>query len=78
MYISYTCYMFVQHLTHEVMTRKRIEAQFLSKGDKLASGGVVTHSPSTGIKTPSGKVELGINGYLKVWNKKTLISVVAE
>jgi hypothetical protein len=60
------------------MTRKHIEAQYLSKGDKLASGGTVTHSPSTGIKTPSGKVELGINGYLKVWNKKTLITVITE
>lgn len=60
------------------MTRKTIEAQYLSKGDKLASGGTVTHNPSVGIKTPSGKIELGINGYLKVWNKKTLIAVIAE
>lgn len=60
------------------MNRKYIEAQYLSKGDKLASGGVVTSNPSRGIKTPSGKVELGINGYLKVWNKKTLITVVTE
>lgn len=60
------------------MNRKHIEAQYLTKGDKLASGGVVTHAPSRGIKTPSGKVELGINGYLKVWNKKTLITVVTE
>lgn len=64
--------------TEKSIVKKIVEAQFLSKGDKLASGGVVTHSPSAGIKTPSGKVELGINGYLKVWNKKTLIAVVAE
>jgi hypothetical protein len=60
------------------MTRTNKEAQYLSKGDKLATGEVVTHSPSVGYKTPSGKVELGINGYLKVWNKKTLIAVIAE
>jgi hypothetical protein len=60
------------------MNRKHIEAQYLTKGDKLASGGTVTHSPSRGIKTPSGKIELGINGFLKVWNKKTLITVVTE
>lgn len=60
------------------MTRKKIEAQYLSKGDKLASGGVVTHAPLVGINTPSGKIELAINGYGKVWNKKTLITVVTE
>lgn len=57
------------------MNRKQVEAQFLRKGDKLCSGGVVTHSPSTGIKTPSGKIDLGVNGYLKTWNKRTLIAI---
>lgn len=60
------------------MNRKIVEAQYLSVGDKLASGGTVTHRPSVGIKTPPGKVELGVNGYLKTWNKKTLIAVVTE
>jgi hypothetical protein len=57
-------------------TRIVKQAQYLSKGDQLASGGVVTHGPSYGIKTPSGKVELGINGYLKVWNKRTEIAII--
>lgn len=59
------------------MTRKLVEAQYLKIGDKLQSGGVVTHNPSTGIKTPSGKVDLGVNGYLKTWNKRTLIAIEA-
>lgn len=60
------------------MSRKNTQAQYLSKGDKLATGEIVTHGPSIGYKTPSGKVEIGINGYLKVWNKKTLIAVITE
>jgi hypothetical protein len=57
------------------MNRKIVQAQYLKKGDVLCSGGTVTHSPSVGIKTPSGKIELGVNGYLKVWNKRTEIAV---
>lgn len=60
------------------MTRKNVEAQYLSVGDKLASGGVITHAPSYGIKTPSGKCELGLNGFLKTWNKKTLITILID
>lgn len=56
--------------------RKHVEAQYLKKGMVLASGGTVTHSPSKGIKTPSGKVDLGINGFLKTWNAKTVITIV--
>jgi len=58
------------------MPRTLIEAQNLTIGDKLASGGVVTSSPSVGLRTPSGKVELGVNGFLKVWNKRTKITVI--
>jgi len=55
--------------------RKLVEAQFLKVGDKLSSGGVVTSRPSAGIDTPRGKVDLGVNGYRKTWNKRTLISI---
>lgn len=60
--------------------RKLVQAQYLKKGDILANipNAVVTHSPSVGIKTPRGKVELGVNGYLKVWNKTTEIAIIAE
>lgn len=58
-------------------TIKQVEAQYLSVGDKISTG-VVTHAPSVGIKTPSGKVELGVNGYLKVWNKRTVITVIID
>lgn len=56
-----------------------VQAQYLRKGDKLAhTNGVVTHTPHVGIKTPSGKVELGVNGYLKTWGKRTEIAVLND
>jgi len=58
--------------------RKLVQAQDLKVGDKLCSGGVVTGRPSRGINTPSGKIDLGVNGYLKTWNKRTVIAIVAE
>jgi hypothetical protein len=60
------------------MTTKHVEAQYLSIGDKLQSGGVVTHRPSVGIKTPRGKVDLGIDGFRKTWNKTTEIAIITE
>jgi len=60
------------------MTRKEVQAQFLSKGQKLATGEIVTHAPSRGLNTPSGKVDLGINGFRKTWNARTLITVVVD
>lgn len=60
------------------MTTKHVEAQYLSIGDKLQSGGTVTHRPSVGIKTPRGKVELGVNGYLKTWCKNTVIVIIVD
>jgi hypothetical protein len=58
--------------------RKHVEAQYLSKGDKLASGGVVTHAPYIDSKTPSEKTHLGVDGRQKTWNKKTLITIITE
>jgi hypothetical protein len=55
------------------MQKKQVKD--LSIGDALQSGGVVTHSPIAGLKTPKGKVELGIDGYLKVWNKYNTIAI---
>jgi hypothetical protein len=60
----------------ETTTRTQVEAQYLKVGDVLQTGEVVTHRPSRGIKTPSGKVDLGVNGYLKTWNKTTKITVL--
>lgn len=57
-------------------TSNQIEAQYLSKGAVLRTGEVVTHAPYADSKTPSGKINLGVNGYRKTWNKKTLIAVV--
>jgi hypothetical protein len=55
---------------------KQIEAQFLSKGAVLRTGQVVTHAPYVDSKTPSGKIHIGVNGFKKTWNKKTLIATV--
>lgn len=68
------------HQLNETDMRKLVQAQYLKKGDRLANipNAVVTHAPSVGIKTPSGKVELGVNGYLKVWNKRTEIAILIE
>jgi hypothetical protein len=63
------------HQTAKVMERIKRQAQFLEKGDVLATGEVVTHAPSRGLRTPSGKVDLGINGYLKTWNSRTEIVI---
>lgn len=60
------------------MNRKQVEAQYLSKGDVLATGEVVTHAPSSGLKTPSGKVDLGVDGFRRTWNKRTKIAVVQQ
>jgi hypothetical protein len=65
-----------KHMETIIANRVHVEAQYLSVGDKLASGGIVTHRPSVGIKTPSGKVEIGVNGFLKVWNKRTPITIL--
>lgn len=60
------------------MKRIEVQAQFLKVGQTLATGDVVTHSPSRGISTPSGKVDLGINGFRKTWNARTSITVLVE
>lgn len=61
-----------------IAERKQVEAQYLKKGDKLCSGGVVTHAPTVGLKTPKGNVDLGVDGFLRTWNKKTKIAVVVD
>lgn len=58
--------------------KKLVQAQDLKVGDKLISGGVVTHKPYVDIKTPSRKINLGVNGYLKTWNKTTVIAINNE
>lgn len=60
----------------ENIKRIKKQAQDLKVGDKLASGGVVTHAPSVGLKTPSGKVELGIDNRAVVWNKRTEVTII--
>lgn len=57
------------------METKKVEARYLSVGDVLATGEVVTHAPYRGLKTPSGKVDLGVNGFKKTWNARTIIAV---
>lgn len=59
------------------MNRQVVEAQNLKVGQKLCSGGLVTHAPSRGIKTPTGKIDIGIDGYLKTWSKKTGVAIIA-
>jgi hypothetical protein len=63
---------------------KKTEVRHLKVGDKLAGSGVTVISPPTaGIKTPTGKMEIGIeypNGkkYLKIWGKYTVVGVKTE
>lgn len=70
-----------------MITTKHIdkETRFLSKGDKLTSGAVVTCSPWSDSKTPSGKIHVGIQypgepegGYKRTWGKYTKIGVITE
>lgn len=60
--------------------RKLVQAQYLKVGDRLANiaNAVVTHAPTSGISTPSGKVDLGVNGFRKTWNKRTEIAILTE
>lgn len=57
------------------------EVRYLKVGDVLSgSGSKVIQAPSSGLKTPSGKVEIGIeypNGVKKIqtWGKYTVVSV---
>lgn len=60
------------------MKTKIVEVQDLMRGDMLASGGTVTHSPTAGLHTPNGKVDLGIDGIGRTWNKKTKIAILCQ
>ena len=58
------------------MSRLSLPARSLRVGDYLlGSRRTVTHAPSAGVGTPSGKVELGVDGYKAVWNARTVIQV---
>lgn len=56
-----------------------IKAQDLQIGDRVPSARngsrTVTHRPSRGVKTPSGKVDLGLDGYKVTWGARTEITV---
>jgi len=54
---------------------KKKQVRDLQVGDQLQSGGVVTHAPIAGLKTPSGKVEFGLDGKLKIWNKYNTVAL---
>jgi hypothetical protein len=54
---------------------KKVQVQQLKQGDVLQSGQIVTASPVAGLNTPRGKMELGIDGFLKVWGKYTIIVI---
>lgn len=60
------------------MNRKQVEAQYLSKGDVLCSGGVVTDSPWRDSGLNSQKIYIGIDGFRRTWNKRTKIAVVQQ
>ena len=63
------------------MSLQKKEVRFLSVGDVLTgSGAKVISAPVAGLKTPSGKVEIGIeypNGIKKtqIWGKYTVVGV---
>jgi hypothetical protein len=79
-YISFHGRIILRKLLQQMATKKK-EVRFLSVGDILSgSRAKVISSPTAGIKTPGGKVEIGIeypNGVKKIkeWGKYTLVSV---
>lgn len=64
------------------MKRILVQAQHLKVGQQIAGLGnipqIVTSSPSRGIDTPTGKVDLGVNGFRKTWNARTEIAILVE
>lgn len=56
-----------------------IEARDLQVGDRLASGQIVKERPSRGLKTPTGKVDIVLEGrrgeYVATWGARTEIGV---
>lgn len=60
---------------------KTVRVTDLKTGDTLSSGAKVISNPFAGVRTPRGKVEIGIeytNGQrvLRIWNKSTTVGVV--
>lgn len=54
--------------------RIEIEVRDLKVGDVLATG-TVTERPYCGAGVPGGKVRLGVDGFRKVWNARSLVAV---
>lgn len=55
---------------------KEVRVTDLQIGDVLLpTMGVVTERPYDSINCPKGKINLGINGFKKVWGKSTTIKV---
>jgi hypothetical protein len=55
-----------------------VQAQNLQVGDKVSGtrgDRIVTHRPSAGVKTPRGKVDLGLDGFRVTWGKTTEITI---
>ena len=55
-------------------TRMTIRVTELQIGDELSTG-TVTHRPYDSVRCPKGKIHLGVNGFLKTWNKSTTITI---
>lgn len=56
---------------------KTVRADQLQVGDKLiATNRTVTHAPSAGVKTPTGKVDLGLDGRPNQFWKHTMIIII--
>lgn len=58
-----------------------IRVSDLKTGDTLSSGAKVISNPTAGVRTPKGKVEIGIqypNGKcaVRTWGKSTTIGIV--
>lgn len=48
----------------------------LRVGDWLVgSGRLVTHAPSRGARTPSGKLDVGIDGFARTWGASTTMRI---
>lgn len=57
---------------------KEVKVKYLKAGDVLSSGAKITSAPVAGLKTPAGKVEVGVeypNGNKKtqLWGKETTV-----
>lgn len=56
------------------------QVKFLSLGDVLSGGATIVAGPTRGLRTPAGKVEIGVqypNGNVKLqeWNASTVVTL---